>query len=58
MTIKEARTAAGWTQARLSEELEIPRRTIEDWERGISNPPKWVETLILREIIRRTQESE
>ena len=52
MTIKEARTLAGWTQAKMSAELKISRRNIEDWERGVSNPPEWAERLVVREILR------
>lgn len=52
MKINEARKLAGWTQARLSQELGIPRRTIEDWERGISSTSDWCERLIVREILR------
>lgn len=52
MTIKEARTLANWTQQKLGQELEIPRRNIEDWERGAAKTPVWAERLIVREILR------
>ena len=52
MTIKEARLSAGLTQQRMSEILEIPKRTIGDWETGKRNPPAYVEKLIIRELER------
>lgn len=47
MTIKEARIAAHLTQQQMSDLFEIPKRTIEDWERGIRTPPAYVEKLIV-----------
>lgn len=58
MTIKEARLAAGWTQQRLSDELEIPKRSIENWEGGKRACPAWAEKLIVQEILRRTESGE
>lgn len=52
MTIKEARLSAGLTQQRMSEILEIPKRTIGDWETGTRTPPTYVEKLIIRELER------
>lgn len=52
MTIKEARLNAGLTQARMSELLEIPKRTIGDWETGARTPPTYVEKLVIRELER------
>lgn len=51
MTIKEARVAAGLSQASMSELLEIPKRTIEDWERGKSKPAPYVEKLVIEKLI-------
>lgn len=51
-TIKEARLSAGLTQQRMSEILEIPKRTIGDWETGARTPPTYVEKLIIRELER------
>lgn len=34
MTIKEMRTASGMTQQQFSEKLQIPKRSIENWEGG------------------------
>lgn len=57
MTIKEARLKAGLTQARMSELLEIPKRTIGDWETGQRTPPIYVEKLIVRELERIAEEN-
>lgn len=50
MTIREARLKAGLTQQNMSELLEIPKRTIEDWESGRRNPAKWAEKLIVEKL--------
>lgn len=34
MTIKDLRAASGMTQKEFSEYFRIPKRTVEDWERG------------------------
>lgn len=47
MTIKEARQAAGMTQQQMADLTGIPKRTIENWDSGKSNPPEWAEQLIL-----------
>lgn len=49
-TIKEARKAAGLTQEGMSEWLEIPKRTIENWEAGVRTPPAWAEKLIVEKL--------
>ncbi|MDY2857063.1 MAG: helix-turn-helix transcriptional regulator [Oscillospiraceae bacterium] len=49
--LKEARKLAGLTQKGMSEQLGIPRRTIEDWERGISTPQKYVEQLVIEKLL-------
>lgn len=51
-TIKEARLSAGLTQQRMSEILEIPKRTIGDWETGTRKPPAYVEKLVILELER------
>ena len=45
--IKEARLNAGLTQQAMSDLLEIPKRTIEDWENDRRIPPAYVEKLII-----------
>lgn len=48
--IKDARLAAGLTQAELSKKYNIPIRTIEDWDSGRHKPSEWLENLIIRVI--------
>lgn len=48
--IKEARIAAGLTQKEVCARLNIPPRTLQDWEAGRRNPPVWVEALVLEKI--------
>ncbi len=51
MNIKEARQAAGLTQRQMSELLEIPLRTIENWESESRTPPPYVEKLIVEKLM-------
>ena len=46
MSIKEIRMITGLTQRKFCEALGIPTRTLEDWERGVSRCPAYVEALI------------
>lgn len=48
MTIKELRKATGMTQQEFAYYLEIPKRTIEDWERERRVPPPYIPKLIER----------
>lgn len=50
--IKEARISAGFTQQELSDWLEIPKRTLENWEQGSRKPSPWLEKLIIEKIER------
>jgi transcriptional regulator with XRE-family HTH domain len=50
--IKEARKAAGLTQQQMSDEMGIPKRTIENWEAGSRSCPEWTEKLIVAELKR------
>ncbi len=45
-TIKELRTAIGLSQAKFAKLLDIPTRTIEDWEGKRHKPPDYVVKLI------------
>ncbi len=45
--LKQARTALGMTQQALSDWLEVPKRTIQDWEGEKRTPPAYVQKLIL-----------
>jgi DNA-binding transcriptional regulator YiaG len=46
MTIKEMRTRTGLTQAQFAQLLGIPKRSVENWERGVSRCPDYVTKLI------------
>lgn len=50
--IKEKRIQLGISQAKLSELLDIPKRTIENWdsEKNTRYPAKWMENLILEKM--------
>ena len=50
MKIKQARKNAGITQKRMSELLNIPQRTIEDWETGKRTPPEYVKALVIEKL--------
>ena len=39
--MKEIRKSLGLTQKEFGKKYGIPRRTIEDWDRGINSPPKY-----------------
>ncbi len=46
MNIREMRKQTGLSQAKFGELLEIPRRTIQNWEGGQSRCPNYVTKLI------------
>lgn len=48
--IKETRLQAGLTQKDLSTLYGIPKRTIEEWDRGAYEPPEYVGNLIIDRI--------
>lgn len=50
MTIKEARKAAGLSQQKMSDMLEIPLSTIKKWETEVRKPPAWAEKLIVEKL--------
>lgn len=56
--IKEARLALSWSQQKMSDELEIPKRTIQDWETGKRTPPIYVEKLVIEKLERIKGENE
>ena len=47
---KTARLAAGLTQKTMSQLMEIPFRTIQDWEAGKRTPPPYVRRFVLNEL--------
>ncbi len=50
--LKNARAEVGISQQKMSDLLEIPKRTIEEWESKRRNPPKWAERLVIEEVKR------
>lgn len=48
--LKELRKKNNITQAGLSKMLEVPKRTIENWEGGVNVPPDYVQKLILEKL--------
>ena len=46
LTVKEMRTASGMSQAAFGELLNIPVRTIQEWEAERRTPPDYVVELI------------
>ena len=46
MTIKELRKSTGLSQKGFAEYLNIPQRSIENWESGVREPPTYVLELI------------
>ena len=47
---KEARAAAGLTQKAMAELMEIPYRTIQQWESGERTPAPYVKRFVLNEL--------
>lgn len=50
-TIKEMRITSGMTQIAFAEYLNIPRRTIQEWESDRRTPPPYVVELINYKLI-------
>ena len=48
--LKQARLSASLTQQKMSEKLNIPCRTIQDWEADKHLPPEWAEALVIKEL--------
>ena len=48
--LKAARSAAGITQDGMDERMQIPKRTIQDWEGGKRTPPSYVQRFVLNEL--------
>ena len=51
MTIEEARKEKGMSRKELSEWLEIPYRTLQNWENGVRPCPAYVEKLVVQKIL-------
>lgn len=48
--LKKAKKAAGITQQGMAESMLIPKRTIEEWERGKNVPPVYIQRFVLNEL--------
>ena len=48
--LKAAKKAAGMTQQKMADLMRIPKRTIEEWERGNNVPPEYVQRFVLNEL--------
>nr|DAG15917.1 MAG TPA: putative transcriptional regulator [Caudoviricetes sp.] len=46
MNIKEIRALTGLSQVDFAKHFNIPRRTVENWECGISSPPEYLLQLL------------
>ena len=48
--LKAAKKAAGLTQQKMADRMLIPKRTIEEWERGNNIPPLYIQRFVLNEL--------
>lgn len=48
--LRAARAATRLTQQAMADKTLIPKRTIEDWERGKATPPPYVQRFVLNEL--------
>ena len=51
VTIEEARKQQGMSRREVSEWLEIPYRTVTNWENGVRSCPHYIEKLIVEKIL-------
>mgnify|MGYP000122738309 CR=1 FL=1 len=51
MTVEEARKQQGMSRREVSEWLEIPYRTLTNWENGVRSCPHYIEKLIVEKNI-------
>ena len=56
--LKEARKAAGLSQQSMADKMLIPKRTIQDWERGLRTPPPYVQRFVINELAEKQQHGE
>lgn len=47
MTIQEFIKTSGMTHKQLSDRFQIPKRTIEDWSRGVRKCPEYVVKMMI-----------
>lgn len=55
--IRAARLKAGLTQQEMSDLLEIPKRTIEEWEGGRRKCPEYTKKMVIRELREREKKA-
>lgn len=55
MTFKELRQLSGMTQKEFSEYFGIPKRTIEDWDRGVRKCPEYLIALMEYKLIKESK---
>lgn len=48
--IKKVREECGVSRKELCESIELPYRTLQEWEADRRTPPKWAENLIIEKI--------
>jgi transcriptional regulator with XRE-family HTH domain len=48
--LKKAKKEAGLTQQKMADLMLIPKRTIEEWERGNNIPAPYVQRFVLNEL--------
>lgn len=58
MTIKQARMKAGYTIKEISDWLEIPYRTLQNWDTNLRPCPVYVEKLIVEKILKKKENEE
>lgn len=55
MKIEEARKKQGMSRREVSDWLEIPYRTLQNWENGERSCPQYIEKLIVEKILQGKQ---
>nr|DAZ20456.1 MAG TPA: antitoxin [Caudoviricetes sp.] len=55
MNIEKARTQMNMSRREVSQWLEIPYRTLENWEKGRRPCPTYIEKLVVEKILRGKQ---
>lgn len=48
--LKKERARLGWSQQKLSDNFQISKRNIENWESEENTPPQWVCSLLLEKL--------
>lgn len=56
--LKQAKKGAGLTQQAMADLMKIPKRTIEEWERGNNKPPEYIQRFVLNELGKKAGDTE